>query len=77
MEPYRVTLLGFTSAEPNKTRLENLFRHNYDGWREAFSFPVGGTVKWLNKHGEPVVTPDYPGHALLLYYFDYVLEKQV
>ena len=75
MEPYRVTLLGFTTVEPNKTRLDNLFKNNYTGWREAFPFPVGGTVKWLNKYGEPVVTPDHPGHALVLSYFNYVLEK--
>lgn len=73
MKPYRVTLLGFTNVEPNKTRLENLFKNNYTGWRESFSFPVDGTVKWLNKYGDPVVTPDFPAHALLLSFFEYEL----
>ena len=73
--PYRVTLTGFSAQPMSEYRREKYFASSYPGHKEAHTFPVGGLVIGLNLAGEPVVVPDYPAHSIVLYYFDYTLEK--
>lgn len=72
---YTVELQGFSDNPVSQLRLNNYAgTHQYMAEAiEKMKFPCTGWVIGLNRHGEAIVVPEWPGHGFVLSYFKWVL----
>ena len=71
-QEFEVTLNSFKDEGFMAQRIDNYFAQTND--RDKFTFPLNGNVVRVGRTGELVVIPEYPGHAILLNFFNYQIK---
>ena len=71
-QQFEVTLTSFKDEGYTAQRIDDYFAQTND--RDKFKFPLNGKVVRVGRSGELVVIPEYPGHAILLNFFNYQIK---